>query len=93
MYNELNEEKFVAECEHFIEDNVIAPYIAFYLYQSYILEVLGNATFMQHFNSAADFFNMDFKNIDKIKSEINEILKEKYHLEIIDENPLKLKEM
>ena len=93
MYNELNEEIFVSECERFIENNVVAPYVAFYLSKSYILDVLGTATFIQHFNSAVDFFNMDLKNSDKFKNEISKILKEKYHLEILSDNPLKLKEI
>lgn len=93
MYDEINQNKFVRECEHYIEENVAAPYIAFYLAKSYELDVLGTSTLKQHFNSAADVFNSYFENTDKVIAEIKQILKEKYKLEIIEENPLTLKEI
>lgn len=93
MYDEINQNKFVLDCEHYIEENVVAPYIAFYLARGYSLDTLGIASLKQHFNSATDVFNSDFENIDKIITDIKQILREKYLLEIIEENPLKLKEI
>ncbi|MGI6568084.1 MAG: hypothetical protein ACOX1E_00955 [Erysipelotrichaceae bacterium] len=93
MYDEINQNKFVLDCEHYIEENVAAPYIAFYLARDSSLDTLGIASLRQHFNSAADVFNSDFENTDKIIADIKLILKEKYLLEIIEENPLKLKEI
>lgn len=55
MYDEINQDKFVRECEHYIEENVAAPYIAFYLARGYSLDVLGTSSLKQHFNSAAEF--------------------------------------
>ena len=55
MYDEINQNKFVRECEHYIEENVAAPYIAFYLAKGYSLDVLGTSSLKQHFNSAAEF--------------------------------------
>ena len=65
MYDEINQNKFVLDCERYIEENVAAPYIAFYLAKSYELDVLGKSSLKQHFNSAADVFNSDFENTDK----------------------------
>ena len=93
MYDEINQNKFVLDCEHYIEENVAAPYIAFYLSRGYELDTLGISSLRQHFNSAADVFNSDFEDTDKIIAEIKQILKEKYLLEIVEENPLKLKEI
>lgn len=93
MYDEINQNKFVLDCKHYIEENVVAPYIAFYLARGYSLDTLGIASLKQHFNSAADVFNSDFEDTDKIITEIKQILKEKYLLEIVEENPLKLKEI
>lgn len=93
MYDEINQNKFVLDCERYIEENVAALYIAFYLARGYSLNTLGIATLMQHFNSAADVFNNDFENVDKVIADIKQILKEKYKLEIVEENPLKLKEI
>ena len=93
MYDEINQNKFVLDCEHYIEENVAAPYIAFYLARGYELDTLGISSLRQHFNSAADVFNSDFEDTDKIIAEIKQILKEKYLLEIVGENPLKLKKI
>lgn len=93
MYDEINQNKFVLDCERYIEENVAAPYIAFYLAKGYSLDTLGQGTFMQHFNSAADVFNIDFNDIGKIITDIKQILSKKYLLEIAEENPLKLKEI
>ena len=49
MYDEINQDKFVRECEHYIEENVAAPYIAFYLARGYSLDVLGTSSLKQHF--------------------------------------------
>ena len=93
MYDEINQNKFVLDCEHYIEENVVAPYIAFYLARGYSLDTLGVASLRQHFNSAADVFNSNFENTDKIIADIKQILKEKYLLEIVEESPLELKEI
>lgn len=93
MYDEINQNKFVLDCERFIEENIAAPYIAFYLARGYELDILGMSSLKQHFNSAADVFNSDFENTDKVIADMKQILKEKYKLEIIEENPLKLKEI
>ena len=88
MYDEINQNKFVLDCERYIEENV-----AFYLARGYSLDVLGTSSLKQHFNSAADVFNIYFENTDKVITDIKQILKEKYKLEIVEENPLKLKEI
>ena len=93
MYDEINQNKFVLDCEHYIEKNVAAPYIAFYLARGYELDTLGISSLRQHFNSAADVFNSNFEDTDKIIVDIKQILKEKYLLEIVEENPLKLKKI
>lgn len=93
MYNEINQYDFILECNRFIKDNIAAPYIAFYLARGYSLDTLGVASLRQHFNSAADVFNSNFENTDKIIADIKQILKEKYLLEIVEESPLKLKEI
>jgi len=93
MEDEINQNKFVLDCERYIEENVAAPYIAFYLARGYELDALGISSLRQHFNSAADVFNSDFENTDKVITDMTQILKEKYRLEIVEENPLKLKEI
>ena len=51
---------------------------------------MWEATFLQHFNSAKDIFNIsDDEDYDKVKAEVIKLLRMKYSLEIICENPLK----
>ncbi len=93
MFNIKNENKFISDCEQYIENNVAAPYIAFYLVRGYELNTLGVSSLMQHFNSAADVFNLEFNDIDKVIFDIKQILAEKYQLKIINENPFELKKL
>lgn len=74
MYDEINQNKFVLDCERYIEENVAAPYIAFYLARGYSLDVLGTSSLKQHFNSAADVFNIYFENTDKVITDIKQAL-------------------
>lgn len=52
------------------------------------------ATFYQHYNSAKDTFNIsDDEDYDKVKAEVIKLLRMKYSLEIISENPLDFKKI
>lgn len=84
---------FTIVCNRYIEDNVVAQYVAFYIFSAYNLNALWRCSFMQHFNSAIDTFNVDFENIDKIVADVKQILKDQYSLEIVQEKQLKLKEI
>ena len=46
---------------------------------------------MQHFNSASDMFNLISENYEKTKDEVIKLLRLKYALEIISEDPLDFK--
>ena len=55
---------------------------------------MWEATFYQHYNSAKDTFNIcDDEDYDKVKAEVIKILRVKYSLEIISEDPLDLKKI
>ena len=47
--------------------------------------------FLRHFNSAADMFNFDIKDVETTKSRVRKLLKVKYYLKNLCEKPLKLK--
>ena len=52
------------------------------------------ATFYQHYNSAKDTFNVsNDENYESIKAEVIKLLRMKYSLEIISEDPLVLKKI
>ena len=49
--------------------------------------------FLGHFNSAADMFNFDIKDVETAKARVKRLLKVKYYLRIVCEEPLKLKKI
>ena len=65
--------------------------IAYYLANSFYRNAMWEATFLQHFNSASDMFNLVSKNYKKTKVEVIKLLRLKYALEIISEDPLDFK--
>ena len=85
---------FYANYHEYIITYVMPEVIAFYIASSYIRNAMWEATFYQHYNSAKDTFNIcDDKDYDKIKAEVIKLLRMKYSLEIISENPLDLKKI
>ena len=75
----------------FVEEYVMPEVIAYYLANSFYRNAMWEATFLQHFNSASDMFNLVSKNYKRTKSEVIKLLRLKYALEIISEDPLDFK--
>lgn len=75
----------------FVEEYVMPEVIAYYLANSFYRNAMWEATFLQHFNSASDMFNLVSKNYKKTKVEVIKLLRLKYALEIISEDPLDFK--
>lgn len=71
---------------------VMPEVIAFYIASSFSRNAMWEATFYQHYNSAKDTFNIcDDEDYESIKAEVIKLLRIKYSLEIISEDPLDLK--
>ena len=49
--------------------------------------------FLGHFNSATDMFNFDIKDVETAKAKVRRLLKVKYYLRIVCEEPLRLKKI
>lgn len=75
----------------FAEEYIMPEVIAFYIANSFNRNAMWEASFLQHFNSAADMFNLVSNNYEKTKEEVIKLLKLKYALEIINEDPLDFK--
>ena len=75
----------------FVEEYVMPEVIAYYLANSFYRNAMWEATFLQHFNSASDMFNIVSKNYKRTKEEVIKLLRLKYALEIISEDPLNFK--
>ena len=84
---------FYDNYHEFIIDYVMPEVIAFYLASSFSRNAMWEATFLQHFNSASDMFNLISDNYEKTKAEVIKLLKLKYALEIISEDPLDFKKI
>ena len=82
---------FYENYDSYLEKYVVPEVIAFYIASSFYRNAMWEATFKQHFNSAFDTFNLVCKNYKKAKAEVIKLLKIKYSLEIINENPLDFK--
>ena len=77
----------------FVEEYIMPEVIAYYLANSFYRNAMWEATFLQHFNSAADVFNLPDENYEKIKTEVIKLLRIKYSLEVISEDPLDFKKI
>lgn len=75
----------------YLEEYVVPEVIAFYIASSFYRNAMWEATFKQHFNSACDTFNLVYKNYKKTKAKVIKLLRLKYSLEIINEDPLDFK--
>ena len=77
----------------YVEEYVMPEVIAFYIASSFYRNAMWEATFLQHYNSASDMFNLLNENYEKTKAEVIKLLRIKYSLEIISEDPLDLKKI
>lgn len=77
----------------FVEEYIMPEVIAYYLANSFYRNAIWEATFLQHFNSASDMFNLISDNYEKTKAEVIKLLRLKYAFEIISEDPLNFKKI
>lgn len=85
---------FYDNYHEYIITNVMPEVIAFYIASSFSRNAMWKATFYQHYNSAKDTFNVsDDEDYESIKAEVIKLLRMKYSLEIISEDPLDLKKI
>ena len=85
---------FCDNYHEYIITYVMPEVIAFYISSSYSRNAMWEATFYQHYNSAKDTFNIcDDKDYDKVEAEVIKLLRMKYSLEIMSENPLDFKKI
>lgn len=77
--------------DEFLENYIMPEVIAFYIANSFYRDAMWKGSFKQHYNSAADVINYFDEDFEKVKNSVVELLKIKYALEIINEDPLILK--
>ena len=84
-------DSFYENYDSYLEEYVIPEVITFYIASSFYRNAMQEATFKQHINSAFDTFNLMCRNYKKMKAEVIKLLRLKYSLEIISEDPLDFK--
>ena len=70
---------------------VMPEVIAYYIANSYYRGSMYEGSFLQHYNSAKDLINLFGENYEQMKAEVFKLLKIKYALIVVNENPLDLK--
>lgn len=73
---------FYDNFDEYVITYVMPEAIAFYIASSFYRNAMWEATFFQHYNSAKDIFNIDEKDYKKLKTEVINLLRIKYSLEI-----------
>ena len=84
---------FYDNFDEYVVTYIIPEVISFYIDSSFYRNAMWEATFLQHFNSAADVFSIPYNIYEKIKTEVVKLLRIKYALEIISEDPLDFKKI
>ena len=78
--------------DNYLKEFVIPDVVAFYIADNFYKKVLSKAPLYNHINSAIDIFNVRC-DIDKLIPSIKKILRIKYNLRIVKDNPLILKKL
>ena len=81
FYNNVND---------YLNKYVIPDLVAFYIADSFYKKALYKSPLYNHVNSAIDVFNVRC-DIDKLIPSIKKILRIKYNLKIVKDNPMILK--
>ena len=76
--------------DNYLKEFVIPDVVAFYIADNFYKKVLSRAPLYNHINSAVDIFNVRC-DMYKLIPSIKKILRIKYNLRIVKDNPLILK--
>ena len=98
--SDISDEEFEAILKPFIDDYddfvisyIMPEVIAYYIANSYYRGSMYEGSFLQHYNSTKDLINLFGEDYEKVKAEVIKLLRMKYSLEIISENPLDFKKI
>ena len=86
-------EPFCNNYNEFINSYIIPEVVAFYIASSYYRNAMYETSFIREYNFAKDLINANETNKKRVIAEIKKLLKIKYSLEIINDNPLEIKEI
>ena len=84
---------FIDNYDEYIESYIMPEIIAYYIANSYYRNTMYETTFIQEYNSAKDLINLFGEDEEKVKSDVLKLLRIKYALIIVNENPLEFKKI
>lgn len=76
--------------DNYLKEFVIPDVVAFYIADNFYKKVLSRVPLYNHINSAINIFNVRC-DIDKFIPPIKKILRIKYNLKVVKDNPMILK--
>ena len=82
---------FLEDYDNFVLSYIMPEVIAYYIANSYYRGSMYEVSFLQHYNSAKELINLFGDNYEQMKAEVFKLLKIKYALIVVNENPLDLK--
>ena len=82
---------FLDDYDNFIYSYVMPEIIAYYIANAFNRNSMYSGTFNQHYNSAKYMLNLFNEDYEIVKAEVFKLLKIKYALLVVNENPLELK--
>lgn len=77
----------------YLQKDTIPSFCAFYIAEGFRTSSLFENSYNIYLNEALDLFNDFPKDLESIKATTTKLLKEKYRLEVVADNPLQLKEV
>lgn len=84
---------FVDNYDEYLETYILPEIISYYIANAYYRHAMYETTWIQEFNSARDILNITEINVDKVSIEVKKLLRVKYALEVISDNPLYFKKI
>ncbi len=84
---------FVDNYDEYLECYILPEVISYYIANAYYRHAMYETTWMQEFNSARDILNITEINEVNVSTEVGKLLRIKYALEVISEDPLTFKKI
>ena len=82
---------FIDNYDDYLECYVLPELISYYMANAYYRNAMYETTWIQEFNSARDILNITNVDEKKVTAEVKKLLRIKYALEVISDNPLDFK--
>ena len=82
---------FVDNYDEYLESYILPEVISYYIANAYYRNAMYETTWIQEFNSARDILNIVEVDVNKVSTEVKKLLRIKYALEVISDDPLDFK--